>query len=272
MIDDHGANGMRLLIVAALACALAQAQPAPAPKPNVAVTDLAAEGLPASEARIITDRLRSELLNTGAFTVVERGQMEEVLKEQGFQQSGCVSDQCAVEVGQLLGVSHIVAGSLGRVGKTITMNVRLVEVATGKIAHAVNIDCQCEVEQVLQSSCRQVARELAVKMGATLAPEAAPAAKPNRRGRIVRRIVFGSLAAVALGAGLWANGEVSSLMSENADIKAAYDAAPNNANYLQYRADYQANWDEAHNWSIVRDVLYGASGLCGVGLVISIPF
>ncbi|NIV04449.1 hypothetical protein GWN26_14740 [Candidatus Saccharibacteria bacterium] len=32
-----------------------------------------------------------ELFNTGKFRVLERAKMKEILKEQGFQQTGCVS-------------------------------------------------------------------------------------------------------------------------------------------------------------------------------------
>ena len=34
------------------------------------------------------------------------------MEEQGFQQSGCTSDECAAEVGQLLGVQFMVADPL----------------------------------------------------------------------------------------------------------------------------------------------------------------
>jgi len=45
------------------------------------------------EATSLTDRLRSELVRTGRITVVERGQMEQILAEQDFQLTGCASDE-----------------------------------------------------------------------------------------------------------------------------------------------------------------------------------
>ena len=56
------------------------------------------------ESATLTDRLQSEMVNTNAIIMVERNQMEEILNEQGFQQSGCTSAECAAEVGALLGV------------------------------------------------------------------------------------------------------------------------------------------------------------------------
>ena len=54
----------------------------------IAVLDLEGRGISALEAATLTDRMRSELVATGAVTIVERGQMQEILSEQGFQQDG----------------------------------------------------------------------------------------------------------------------------------------------------------------------------------------
>ena len=65
--------------------------------------DFEGKGVSDDEVRALSDRLLNELTKFGEHTVVERSQMEEVLKEQEFQQSGCVSNECAVEVGKLIG-------------------------------------------------------------------------------------------------------------------------------------------------------------------------
>ena len=57
--------------------------------------------------------------------MVERNQMEEILNEQGFQQSGCTSAECAAEVGALLGVQNMVSGSFGLLGNTYTIDAKL---------------------------------------------------------------------------------------------------------------------------------------------------
>ena len=49
----------------------------------VAIIDLEGRGISALEAQTLTDRMRSELVSTGAVTIVERGQMAEILDEQG---------------------------------------------------------------------------------------------------------------------------------------------------------------------------------------------
>ena len=82
-----------------------------------AVTEFEVKGISQSEASSLTDRLRSELFKFGTFQIIERGLMEEILSEQGFQQTGCVSDECVVEVGKLIGVQQIIGGSISKVGK-----------------------------------------------------------------------------------------------------------------------------------------------------------
>ena len=51
---------------------------------TIAVLDFEGQGVSQSETRTFTNRLRDELIKTGVFIVLERGKMDEVLKEQGF--------------------------------------------------------------------------------------------------------------------------------------------------------------------------------------------
>ena len=51
------------------------------------------------------DRLRANY-SIRNIKVIEREMMEEIIKEQGFQQSGCSTDECMVEVGKLIGVEN----------------------------------------------------------------------------------------------------------------------------------------------------------------------
>ena len=46
---------------------------------SLAVLDLEGRGISALEAASLTDRLRSELVRTGEITIVERGQMTQIL-------------------------------------------------------------------------------------------------------------------------------------------------------------------------------------------------
>lgn len=118
---------------------------------NIAVINMKnASGVSSGETEVITDRLRGELFNTGKVNVMERDQMQEILKEQGFQQSGaCTNEACMVEIGQLLGVERLVTGSLGKVGSMFLVNLRVIDVKTAKIMKVVSVDIKGDLDEVV---------------------------------------------------------------------------------------------------------------------------
>lgn len=130
------------------------------PLPSIAVLDLDAKGVAKDEASVLTDKLRGELFQTDRFQVIERSVMHEVLKEQGFQQAGCTSNECAVEAGQLIGVQYMVAGSIGRIEKTYLISIRLIDVATGKIEKNVQKEQTGTLTDVLKDGIPYVVKEL----------------------------------------------------------------------------------------------------------------
>ena len=143
--------------------------------PSIAILDLESRGISAVEAASLTDRLRTSLVRIGGVTVVERGQMQQVLQEQDFQLTGCTSDECAVEVGQLLGVNTMVAGSIGKVGSTYSIDIRTIDVGSGKITHSMFRDYRGEIDDLL-GIMPEIAQELVEAVAATGSP---PAAAPE---------------------------------------------------------------------------------------------
>ena len=65
---------------------------------TVAVLVFEGRGVSLSESTTLTDRFRTALANIGYVRLVEQKMVNDVLVEQGFQQTGCTSDECAVEV------------------------------------------------------------------------------------------------------------------------------------------------------------------------------
>lgn len=82
----------------------------PAQAIPIAILDFDGFGISQTEAIALTNRLRNELFRLGRFEVVDRGMMENILSEQDFQQTGCTSNDCLVEVGRLLGARQMVGG------------------------------------------------------------------------------------------------------------------------------------------------------------------
>ena len=126
----------------------------------IAVLEFEGNNISSSEVRALTNRLRSELVGKDQLTIIERGKMEEILKEQAFQQTGCVSSECAVEVGKMLGVQNIITGSISKVGNIYSVEARAVSVASGEIIKTAVYDHSGDIGGLLTQGMRKVAEEL----------------------------------------------------------------------------------------------------------------
>ena len=118
-------------------------------KSTVAILDFEGRGINQMEAATLTDRLMSEMVSTDAVIMVERNQMAEILEEQGLQQSGCTSGECAAEVGALLGVQNMVSGSFGKLGNTYTIDAKMFSVETGDTIRTSSKEYKGEVDGLL---------------------------------------------------------------------------------------------------------------------------
>lgn len=130
---------------------------------TIAVLDLEALGIDPSETSVLSNRLRTLLVNLNGYKVVERSRMEEILNEQGLQQSGCTSDECVIEVGKLLGVQKMLAGSFGKFGNIYTLELRIIDVQTAKIESSTNYDYRSEIENLLLEGVETALRTLLLK-------------------------------------------------------------------------------------------------------------
>jgi curli biogenesis system outer membrane secretion channel CsgG len=94
--------------------------------------------------------LRSELVKTRAFNVIERKNMEKVLAEHAFQQTGCTTDECAVKLGRMLNVQRLIVGSFGKLLSSYLVTVRVVDVETGSILFSDTVKGRDEDELIKQ--------------------------------------------------------------------------------------------------------------------------
>ena len=118
-------------------------------KPTVAILDFEGEGVDEGDVKTLTERMRTEIGNTNAVRLIERKAVEKIMEEQGFQQSGCTSDECAAEVGQLLGVQFMVSGSIGKMGKKYTIDCKMFSVETGETVRAKNATFEGDISGLL---------------------------------------------------------------------------------------------------------------------------
>jgi len=177
--------------------------------PMVAVVPLDGRKVDSLDALTLTDALADQLVKTKSVRVMERAQMEAILKEQGFQQSGaCDGQECAVQIGKLLGIDRIVVGSVASFGKAYTIAVREVDVQTGEVMVAASKNLKGEFENLLTDIVPQIAHDLAhpdltksvaIMPGTELTPsvpvEQTPAPTENKHSSTWGWWVAGGLAA-----------------------------------------------------------------------------
>lgn len=134
---------------------------------NIAVADLTAYTLSQGEAKTLTEKLHSVFVQTEYFNVLSRSDMKTVLETQHFQRSdACDDSACLVEMGKILAVQKIVGGSVGKVGTTFSLSLRLVNVETGKTEITSDRQLKAEPDELL-GLVREAAEEMAIRYAKT---------------------------------------------------------------------------------------------------------
>ncbi|UCH63622.1 MAG: DUF2380 domain-containing protein [Fidelibacterota bacterium] len=129
--------------------------------PTIAILDFEGIGVSVQEARVLTNRLGTHMVQLGRYQVIERGQMEQILTEQDFQMTGCTSNECAVEIGQLIGAGQMLAGSFGKLGTVYTIDMRIIDVVTGRILRTTSYDIEGSISRMLTEGLAEATRRIA---------------------------------------------------------------------------------------------------------------
>jgi hypothetical protein len=103
---------------------------------TMAVSNFEPQNVSAGDAAVISDMLRNQMIREGAFNMVEKANMDKVLQEQAFQQTGCTSSECAVKLGKVLNVKYLVVGGFGKVMDQYMLNMRVIDVETAKAIYS----------------------------------------------------------------------------------------------------------------------------------------
>ncbi len=133
-----------LLIIATL-------QQAWAVKPQVAVLDLdGGSEITTGNAQVLTDELQNKLLKKNVFQLLERSQIQSILSEQGFQESGaCSENDCQVEIGKMLSVQQLVLGSISKFDNLYILSTRMVDVESGQILQSSSVKVDGKLNELL---------------------------------------------------------------------------------------------------------------------------
>lgn len=123
--------------------------------------DVTDKSMDVSEVTEISNLLRSAIIKTNAFEVVEREKVRNIIEEQKLRLQGLTADSDEMkQLGELLGAKRILLGTVGRLYGKIIITTRLVDVGSGKIVFANNTYSN---EDDLVYYIEELARDIAAK-------------------------------------------------------------------------------------------------------------
>ncbi len=127
---------------------------------NLAIIDFTGKGISDVEASALTDRLQNELLPLAKYKLVERELIENILFEQGLQQTGCITNECIIEIGKLLGVDKIIGGSISKIGNMYSIYAKIISIGTGEIIKSSTFDYEGDIEHLLVYGMKYIAYDI----------------------------------------------------------------------------------------------------------------
>jgi len=91
---------------------------------------------------MIAEMFTTEVVNNNSFKIVEREQLNKVLGELQIGQSGVLDTTDAQKLGKILGAGAIIAGSVMKMGDSLRIDSRIIQVETGIIVSAERRICK----------------------------------------------------------------------------------------------------------------------------------
>jgi hypothetical protein len=126
-------------------------------KTTVAVVDFdVGEGVSKDVGVLTAKFIEEEILKSGLYRLTERSAMQTIMKEVGFQQTGCTDTACAVELGKMLNVEKMVVGVVSKIENNFYINARLIDVEKAEIEKTRIVRVK-KIDE-LEKSIRELAR------------------------------------------------------------------------------------------------------------------
>jgi TolB-like protein len=139
----------------------------------IAVMELKPIEVQANTAKAVTDLIRTEIFNTGLFRVFERGEIEQVLKEQQFGQTGLSEISDAVKLGKMLQAKKVLVGTVSKLGTSYIVNARIIDVEKGEMEFAdkAQADSENTLVQAVETFARKIAERIQASTGSQPSPQ-----------------------------------------------------------------------------------------------------
>lgn len=115
----------------------------------------------------LADMLITGLSKIGAFAVVERAQLQQVMRELGLGATGAISPETAQQMGKLLGAETLLLGSFATdvSGEKMRIDARIVETETGLTLKAEEMTDETEaLFKMVRKLVKKIAKDLEVRV------------------------------------------------------------------------------------------------------------
>ena len=83
----------------------------------------------------IQGELESTFVNSGNYKIIDKSNLDRILKEQSFQQSGFVSDEAMVDMGRELGGNYLVFPKITRFN---TLEIKITNIETAELIYTID--------------------------------------------------------------------------------------------------------------------------------------
>ncbi len=148
--------------------------------------------------RGVSELLTNNFVGSGLFTVIEREQLEKVLKEQALGLSGIIDPASAKEVGKILGVEAMLCGTISEFGDFYSITARIIDVETAQILTSAVTDIKRDL-LTKEITKYMIVIEKKSPMTAALYSAIVPGMGQFYNGQKTKGVIIGGLELVAIG-------------------------------------------------------------------------
>jgi len=98
--------------------------------------------------KIVSEMLTTSFVNSESFKIIEREQLQKVIKEFQLSQSGIIDTSYAKQIGKITGADAIVTGSVIKIGNSLRLDARIIDVESGIILTAEKCTGELDIESI----------------------------------------------------------------------------------------------------------------------------
>jgi TolB-like protein len=116
-----------------------------------------------SLGELVSETFTSALVNSQGFKIIEREQLDKVVKEMEMNQTGFIETTDAVEIGKILHADAIITGSVTLLHDQIQLNARIIEIESAYV-----ISAETKTTTYTLQNITNIANEIVAKLSRKL--------------------------------------------------------------------------------------------------------